>query len=87
MTETITAATCRRLHATGGDGSRRILTATLKAFAASPFGIFLRRTFLIQDRKTEAILSRRTLAEAQWARIEPLVPGKPGDPGRIGKDN
>ena len=31
-------------------------------------------------------MSRRTLTHAQWARIEPLVPGKPGDPGRSGKD-
>ncbi len=37
--------------------------------------------------KTEAILRRRTLTDAQWARIEPLVPGKAGDPGRSGADN
>jgi transposase len=32
-------------------------------------------------------LSRRTLTDAQWARIEPLVPGKAGDRGRSGADN
>jgi len=32
-------------------------------------------------------LSRRTLSNAQWARIEPLVPGKKGDRGRSGTDN
>ena len=30
---------------------------------------------------------RYELGEAQWRRIEPLLPGKPGDPGRSGKDN
>ena len=44
-------------------------------------------TCLIQDRKREAILSRRTLTDRQWAIIEPLVPGKPGDRGRSGADN
>ncbi len=42
---------------------------------------------LIQDRKQEAILSRRTLTDSQWAIIEPLVPGKAGDRGRTGADN
>ena len=32
-------------------------------------------------------MSRRTLTERQWARIEPLVPGKKGDRGRAGADN
>ena len=32
-------------------------------------------------------MSRRTLSDAQWARIEPLVPGKKGDRGRTGTDN
>jgi transposase len=32
-------------------------------------------------------LSRRTLTDWQWARIAPLVPGKPGDRGRRGVDN
>lgn len=35
----------------------------------------------------EAILSRPTLTDAQWARIEPLLPGKKGDRGRTGTDN
>ena len=30
---------------------------------------------------------RRELDDAQWARIENLVPGKPGDRGQAGKDN
>lgn len=42
---------------------------------------------LIQDQKREAILSRRTLTDRQWAIIEPLVPGKEGDRGRTGTDN
>ncbi len=32
-------------------------------------------------------MSRRTLTDTQWARIEPLVPGKRGDRGRTGTDN
>jgi putative transposase len=31
-------------------------------------------------------LSRRTSSDTQWARIEPLVPGKKGDRGRTGTD-
>ena len=30
---------------------------------------------------------RHRLTDEQWKRIEHLVPGKPGDPGRSGKDN
>ena len=30
---------------------------------------------------------RYELNEGQWGRIEPLLPGKPGDPGRSGADN
>lgn len=32
-------------------------------------------------------MSRRTLTDAQWARIESLVPGKKGDRGRTAADN
>lgn len=32
-------------------------------------------------------MSRRTLTDAQWARIEDLVPGKQGDRGRSAADN
>jgi len=32
-------------------------------------------------------LSRRTLSDAQWQRIEGLLRGKEGDPGRSGEDN
>lgn len=32
-------------------------------------------------------MSRRTLTDAQWERIEPLLPGKKGDRGRTGADN
>jgi putative transposase len=35
----------------------------------------------------EAILIRRALTNAQWRRIEPLIPGKEGDRGRHGEDN
>ena len=34
-----------------------------------------------------AILIRRELTDAQWRRIEQLVPGKEGDKGRHGEDN
>ena len=30
---------------------------------------------------------RYELSHAQWRRIEGLLPGKPGDPGRSGSDN
>jgi transposase len=30
---------------------------------------------------------RKQLADAQWKRIEGLLPGKVGDPGRSGEDN
>jgi putative transposase len=30
---------------------------------------------------------RHRLSDGQWARIENLLPGKPGDPGRSGDDN
>ena len=32
-------------------------------------------------------MSRRTLSDAQWARIADLVPGKAGDRGATAKDN
>ena len=32
-------------------------------------------------------MSRRTLTDAQWQRIEPRVPGKAGDRGATGEDN
>lgn len=37
--------------------------------------------------KTEAILSRRTLTDGQWAQIEEHLPGREGRPGRSGTDN
>ena len=37
--------------------------------------------------KTEAILSRRSLTDAQWARIEEHLPGRAGLSGRSGADN
>jgi putative transposase len=30
---------------------------------------------------------RHRLTDVQWQRIENLIPGKPGDPGRTGDDN
>ena len=30
---------------------------------------------------------RRVLSDAQWERVAPLLPGKPGDPGRSGNNN
>jgi len=32
-------------------------------------------------------LNRDVLSDVQWARVAPLLPGKPGDPGRSGADN
>ena len=32
-------------------------------------------------------MDRSLLSDAQWERIEALLPGKPGDPGRSGADN
>ena len=32
-------------------------------------------------------MERHRLSDTQWERIAPLVPGKPGDPGRHGEDN
>ena len=32
-------------------------------------------------------MDRFVLTDAQWAKMEPLCLGKPGDPGRSGKDN
>jgi putative transposase len=40
-----------------------------------------------ESREMRAILIRRELTDAQWRRIEPLIPGKEGDRGRHGKDN
>ena len=31
--------------------------------------------------------SRRLLRDDQWAKLEPLLPGKPGDPGATAQDN
>ncbi len=32
-------------------------------------------------------MNRNVLSDAQWQRMAPLLPGKPGDPGRSGADN
>ena len=32
-------------------------------------------------------MDRLVLGDEQWARVAPLLPGKPGDPGRSGADN
>ena len=32
-------------------------------------------------------MDRFVLTDAQWAKMEPRCLGKPGDPGRSGKDN
>ncbi len=32
-------------------------------------------------------MDRSMLSDEQWARVAPLLPGKPGDPGRSGADN
>lgn len=32
-------------------------------------------------------MDRNLLSDAQWQRVAPLLPGKPGDPGRSGEDN
>ena len=32
-------------------------------------------------------MERTVLSDAQWERLAPLLPGKPGDPGRHARDN
>ena len=32
-------------------------------------------------------MPRKPLTESQWKRISPLLPGKPGHPGRTGSNN
>jgi len=32
-------------------------------------------------------MRRYAIRDDQWKRIEPLLPGKPGDPGQTAKDN
>lgn len=32
-------------------------------------------------------MERHRLTDAQWERIAPVIPGKPGDPGRHGENN
>ena len=32
-------------------------------------------------------MDRRLSSDEQWARVAPLLPGKPGDPGRSASDN
>ena len=32
-------------------------------------------------------MERHRLTDAQWERLAPVIPGKPGDPGRHGEDN
>ena len=32
-------------------------------------------------------MNRNLLSDAQWRRVAPLLPGKPGDPGRSADDN
>jgi transposase len=57
------------------------------AQALSAFGEFPCDVSSDSRSKTEAILSRRTLTDAQWARIEGRLPGREGLPGRRGVDN
>ena len=33
------------------------------------------------------MVKRYELTDTQWQRIEPMLPGKSGDPGRTGADN
>ena len=33
------------------------------------------------------MVKRYEVTDGQWRRIEPMLPGKPGDPGRTGTDN
>ena len=37
--------------------------------------------------KRRPALDRSVLSDEQWERLAPLLPGKPGDPGRSGADN
>jgi transposase len=35
----------------------------------------------------ELEMRRHEISDEQWTAIEPLLPGKPGDPGRTAQDN
>ena len=40
------------------------------------------------NRRGQLVTMRRyAIRDDQWKRIEPLLPGKPGDPGQTAKDN
>ncbi len=41
----------------------------------------------IEHSEGNHMAKRYELTAPQWRRIEPLLPGKPGDPGRSGADN
>ena len=48
-----------------------------------PFG----REIGFKAGKRMPALERTVLSDEQWKRVAPLLPGKPGDPGRSGDDN
>ena len=48
-----------------------------------PFG----REIGFKAGKRRPALERTVLSDEQWKRVAPLLPGKPGDPGRSGDDN
>lgn len=67
-------------------------TAVIEVSAKSPWALSAFARFPCEvssdsGSRTEAILSRRTLTDARWARIEGHLPGREGLPGRSGADN
>ena len=50
-------------------------------------GIPLGREIGFEVGKRRPALDRSVLSDEQWERVAPLLPGKPGDPGRSGADN
>ena len=50
-------------------------------------GIPLGREIGFKVGKRRPGLDRSVLSDEQWERVAPLLPGKPGDPGRSGADN
>lgn len=60
---------------------------TISGWSLSAFRGFPCEVSSESGSKTEAILSRRTLTDAQWSRIEGHLPGREGAPGRSGGDD
>jgi transposase len=70
------------LKASHVNGSRHAKNLGCQAKACWDSGVLIRAGLWFTPR-----MERFVLTDAQWAKMEPLCLGKPGDPGRSGKDN